>query len=196
MVATISKDFEATLKKNGHVDVPIEIEGTGIDIAELTDAVKYRRDCTHEDKVTLSLNHVEGDVFDDLSDVVYPFLLSHDQYLVMDRDDFIGQLDVVLRMANKSDVFAGIYMYSVQVTEPLDISDYVDKTFIDKFVSREFQVDVQRGYLYHSFLYDMDSVSLKAVLKEVLARANKVQISIRRGPSGTVEERKTIHFPA
>jgi hypothetical protein len=192
MTATVSKELEVELTQQDQLVLPAEAETEGLEISELAAACKHLRELGQPGNTRLTLSHIDGDVFDDFSEVVYPMLLSKAAAVEMTIPELADELDFVIRMANRDDIFRGVYLYSVQVSKPLHISEDVDKKFVERFTPSEFLIDVMRGYLYHSFLYQTERGTLMPVLLEVLSKADEVQVLLRRGVHHEYEERKTV----
>ncbi len=171
----------------------------GLDVGELMDALEYWRGLARQARKVkggprqrMVLSRVRKDIFHNIDIIVYPLLLSKSHEMELAARELISEIELVLQMADPTDLSSGTYVYSVQVLEPLSIATELDTLDITTLVPDLFIPETRHGYLYHKWLYETYRSSpgaVVAVLSRILSRATRVEVTLRRGPASEIERK-------
>lgn len=118
------------------------------------------------------------DVFKGISPQ-FPTLLQEASEHRMGVAEFLGELDLVLNMGDVRDPKANVYIYALQVVEPTDLGDRLDKETFQIYGPQESLIELQNGYARHEILYDMLDLHRNILLGSLLKHAKKVRVSLK-----------------
>lgn len=93
-------------------------------------------------------------------------------------ETFIEEVAHYLTLPQPSNVYDGDYIYSIQVTTPLNITKSVRVDVIKSLVPVEFLFPVLRGYIAHELIYKLELQMLKSVLQELCRTASEFELTL------------------
>lgn len=112
-------------------------------------------------------------------DPQFPLLLQKTNEHRMEVSQLIGELDLLLSMGDIRDPESNVYIYSIQVVDPPDIKERLDKKALEAFAPKESLTELLNGYLRHELLYDLQGSHTNILLISVLRCAKKVRVSLK-----------------
>jgi hypothetical protein len=130
---------------------------------------RYRRSVT---------SILKEDVFKRI-DPQFPLLLQKTNEHRMEFGQLLGEIELLLGMGDIRDPGANVYIYSVQVMDPLDITERLDTRALEAFAPKEALVELRNGYIRHELLYDVSDLHSKILLISLLRCAKKVRIYLK-----------------
>ena len=138
------------------------------------------------------VTQVRKDVFEK-DKPFYLRLLSDQNNLDLLVNDLIDQVIATIKLANPSDLFSGVYIYSLQIIQP---DGFYQKLKIESSWLSGLEPhlpEVKAGYLYHGVLYSLPTESLVNILNQFLGVAEHIEMSIKlSSKEGRI--RKDIHL--
>jgi hypothetical protein len=121
---------------------------------------------------------VSGDVFKEI-DPQFPLLLKKQTEHRMTVSDLMKELALIVGMGDIKDPETSIFIYSLQLENPEDISATPGWKFIQQAASKEFYVELKNGYVNHDLLYELSDSDRDMVLLNVLQQASRVRLSLK-----------------
>src|SRR5713101_3874182 len=109
----------------------------------------------------------------------FPTLLQETQEHRMGLAQFLGELDLVLGMGDIRDPESNVYVYALQVVEPIDLKDRIDKQTLEVYAPQSALIELQNGYVRHETLYDMIDLHRNILLGSLLKHAKSVRLSLK-----------------
>ena len=110
---------------------------------------------------------------------MFPVLLKRESNHRMTLADFLNELDMILGMGDVRDPNAGVYVYSIQVTEPQDYPKRVDRPLLEGIVPSDSLIELGNGYIHHSILYELTDPHRHFILSSVLPHATELHLSLK-----------------
>jgi hypothetical protein len=120
----------------------------------------------------------KDDVFKTISPQ-FPTLLQMANEHRMGVAQFLNELDLVLSMGDIRDPESNVYVYALQVLEPVDLRDRLDKATLETFGPQNSLTELENGYARHEILYDMLDLHRNILLGSLLKHAKKVRVSLK-----------------
>lgn len=121
---------------------------------------------------------VKEDVFRNV-DLQFPVLLRRSNEHRMQLSDFFGEIELLMGMGHIRDADSSVFIYSLQVMEPLDITNQIDMKAIEAFAPTQTLLELKNGYLRHELLYDVPDHHAKILLISLLRCAKRVRVSLK-----------------
>ena len=121
---------------------------------------------------------IEEDVFQGIAPC-FPVLLAKATAHRMARPDFLLELEVVLSMGDARDPRAPVFVYSLQVAEPKNFSELIDRKLLSEAVPRDSLLEVVNGYVRHELLYELPVSYRNIVLVHLAQLAQNIRLSLK-----------------
>jgi hypothetical protein len=110
----------------------------------------------------------------------FPILLKKQtDELHMGVAQLANELDLILNMGNIRDPASNVYVYSLQVVEPSDLSERLDRRVFESFATVGTVTELMNGYVRHDLLYELSTSYRNLVIASLLQHARKIRISIK-----------------
>lgn len=121
---------------------------------------------------------VKEDVFRNV-EVQFPVLLRRTNEHRMQLSELFREIELLMGMGHIRDVDSSVFIYSLQVMEPLDITNQIDIKAIEAFAPAETLLELKNGYLRHELLYDVPDHHAMILLVSLLRCAKRVRVSLK-----------------
>jgi hypothetical protein len=109
----------------------------------------------------------------------FPTLLQEASEHLMGVAEFLGELDLVLNMGEIGDPESNVYIYALQVVEPTDLKERLDRETLEIYCPPKSLIELQNGYARHEILYDMLDLHRNILLGSLLKHAKKVRVWLK-----------------
>jgi len=149
------------------------------------------KDAPSEYKRAIASN-IETDVFQGV-DTLFPVLFKNVREHHMRKPDFLTELELIIGMADIRDPKARVYIYALQVTEPRDLCERLNKTLLESVAPTSTLVELMNGYVRHEILYELPNSHRNMILVHLLESTSKLRISLKP-PHSLDRIESTIEF--
>lgn len=122
-------------------------------------------------------SQVEANVYEGV-ELYFPLLLRKQPEQQMKTTQFYSELAMILDMADIRDPDANVFIYSVQIAEPQNLGDRLNKMVLD-LVPRNLTEEVVNGYFRHELLYRQSEPEKSIILVNAILNAAKVSVSLK-----------------
>src|SRR6266404_2199868 len=103
----------------------------------------------------------------------FPILLrKQTDELRMNVAQLANELDLVLGMGNIRDASSNVYVYSLQVVEPSDLSQRLNRRVFESFATGGIVTELMNGYVRHDLLYELSISYRNLVIASLLQHAS------------------------
>ena len=125
------------------------------------------------------------------SEPAYPMLLTEQQELTMTPDELVSEVDSIVYMSSRKKAAEGMYIYSLQTIEPMNVGRLVDENKLDGLASTCVNSALD-GYFYNSCIYESTSEDLGRALAAMAAASRVIEVSLRRDADSHLERKKVV----
>lgn len=112
-------------------------------------------------------------------DLQFPVLLRRASEHRMELSGLLGEIELLLGMGDIRDVDSNVFIYSIQVMDPLDITDKIDVKALHAFAPADALIELRNGHMRHELLYDIPDLHAKILLISLLRCAKRVRVSLK-----------------
>jgi hypothetical protein len=120
---------------------------------------------------------VRTNTFQDVK-TLFPILLRKEMEHHMKAVPFLGELTLILNMANINDPTANVYVYSLQVIEPRDFGHRLGSEVLE-ILPPNLKPEIMNGYFRHELLYGQGEPDISIILVNTVQNATKIAVSLK-----------------
>jgi hypothetical protein len=123
------------------------------------------------------VSQIEANIYEGI-ELVFPLLLRRQFQHRMKATQFYSELDMILGMADIREPDANVFVYSLQVVEPQNFGDRLNKMVLD-LVPPNLLPEIVNGYFRHEILYELSEPERSVILVNAIQTAAKIELSLK-----------------